>query len=89
MDQWAQAYGITFLLVPDHAATFWQAYARPDDPNYPPPGYVAFPLNVVLDRDQVVRYSLIGGGASEPAELDGIINTYVNTPASLTYPTSP
>jgi peroxiredoxin len=46
---WAQTYNLTFPVLDDNNETIWDGYGE---------GYV--PLNIVIDRNSVIRYKVAG-----------------------------
>lgn len=74
MNDWKNEYGITFTLIADHDNAVWGTYA--------PPGANAIPHNVILDKDNVVKYN--DAGAMSDTFLRTRVNNYLDDP-SLEY----
>lgn len=60
---WAEEYSLTFPVLDDTLETIWDQY-----------GEGAVPLNLVLDRDNVIRYKAAG---YDPAEIRRFIDKYI------------
>ncbi|MFC2163609.1 peroxiredoxin family protein [Acidobacteriota bacterium] len=61
--KWAKDYGLTFPVLDDNSETIWDQY-----------GEGAVPLNLVLDRDNVIRYKAAG---YDPAQIRQFIEKYL------------
>lgn len=58
MEAWRDEYGITFTLVPDVGANFWEALVPPSNEGY-------IPHNIIIDRDQNITYTDYGSMAEQ------------------------
>lgn len=75
LQQWSQAYGLTFHVLGDPQSLTYGQYGD---------GYV--PVQVILDKDHVIRYKQDGTWPSQ-SNLAGYVTTYLNQPAVLNYDT--
>ena len=55
---WSQEYGLTIPILDDNAETIWDIYGE---------GY--FPLNIILDRNCVIRYKRSGYNENEIVDI--------------------
>ena len=60
---WAEDYGLTFPVLDDNDEAIWDQY-----------GEGAVPLNLVLDRNNIIRYKAAG---YDPAEIRRFIEKYL------------
>jgi len=60
---WAQTYNLTFPVLDDNNESIWDGYGE---------GYV--PLNLVVDRNYVIRYKVAG---FDESEIRAIIEQYL------------
>ena len=75
MEEWKTEYGVTFPLIPDTTNAMWDTY-------HPAGGANGIPYNVILDKDQVIRYS--DAGAMSDTFLRNRVLNYLDDP-SLEY----
>lgn len=75
LGEWNAQYSITFPVMADDSGSFYQYYKTGDA------GYI--PLNVIIDRDGIVKYNEVGGLSSIMATT--AIQSAVAAEATLTY----
>ena len=64
--EWADQFGISFPILDDNDRTIWDHY----EANY-------IPLNVILDRNMVIRYKDSG---YDELEVHSVIADYISPP---------
>lgn len=63
---WATQFGLSFPILDDNSLTLWNRYD----------GYY-IPLNLILDRNMVIRYRESG---FDELEVEAIIGEYISPP---------